>query len=119
MIRTISINDVHSMDMLQEQRDHSEPPEYWAEPEPPTWGDWLWEEEFLSDLAREFLIDGGCAQQFTENTERIARMIESGDTACQGDAWEYLAEYWLDAGGSADDFTRLANDLAKMVKEAS
>ena len=29
MIRTISINDAHSMDMLQEQRDHSEPPEYW------------------------------------------------------------------------------------------
>ena len=31
MIRTISINDAHSMDMLQEQRDHSEPPEYWEE----------------------------------------------------------------------------------------
>ena len=96
-------------------RDYSEHPLYWLSPDPPTWGDWLWEEEFLGDLAREFLIDGGCAQQLAENKERIARMIESGDTARQGEAWEYLAEYWLDAGGSADDFTRLANDLAGMI----
>ena len=56
------------------------------------------------------------ARDVNENTERIARMIESGDTACQGEAWEYLAEYWLDAGGSASDFLRLADELAGMIK---
>ena len=105
----------HSFNRAADARDYSEHPLYWLPPDPPTWGDWLWEEEFLGDLAREFLIDGGCAQQLAENTERIARMIESGNTACQGEAWEYLAEYWLDAGGSADDFTRLADDLAGMI----
>lgn len=105
----------NSFILAAEARDYSEHPLYWLPPDPPTWGDWQWEEEFLSELAREFLIDGGCAQQLAENTEHIARMIESGDTACQGHAWEYLAEYWADAGGSASDFLRLADELAGMI----
>ncbi len=109
------MNRSPSFNRAQESRDYSEHPLYWPQPDPPTWGDWLWEEEFLGDLAREFLIDGGCAQHLTENSWRCARMIESGNTACQGEAWEYLAEYWLDAGGSANDFTRLVNDLAGMI----
>lgn len=33
-MKTYSIHDQAAMDMLQEQRDHSEPPEYWDDPEP-------------------------------------------------------------------------------------
>lgn len=116
MIRTISINDAHSMDMLQEQRDHSEPPEYWEEDPPPTWGDELWEEQLLDRLAANFAKDGGSLDSFKANVSNIAMHIsEQRKGVIEGHAWEYLAEVWLAEGGGADDFLRLHRDLSGWV----
>ena len=100
----------------QFNRDHSLPPEYWAAPEPETWGDEQWEEQFCDKIAENFIKDGGTLPEFKENIGNIAQHIaEQREGVIEGYPWECLAEAWLGAGGGADDFLRLYGEIAGRI----
>ncbi len=105
-----------SFSRAQEARDHSEHPDYWLPPEPPTLGDERWEEQFCDKIAENFIKDKGTLPEFKENIGNIAQHItEQREGVIEGYPWEYLAEAWLDADGGADGFLRLHGEIAGWI----
>lgn len=93
-------------------------PEYWEVDQPPTWGNDFWESRFIDCLAAHYVKGGGTHSALLANADAIFAMIEKGETAEEGHAWEYLAESWVETFGEADDFLRLLSDLARVISFA-